>query len=66
MREWKKRWCRELSHTYVNPIFCNHADFQLKLLNHMGLDILMDHLCGDRVKQIGVEIIHRPTYVNPI
>ena len=23
----------------------------------MGLDILMDHLCGDRVKKNGVEII---------
>ena len=32
----------------------------------MGLDILMDHLWGDRVKKIGVEISHRPTYVNPI
>ena len=32
----------------------------------MGLDILMDHLCGDRVKKNGVEISHRPTYFNPI
>ena len=32
----------------------------------MGPYILMDHLCGDRVKKIGVEISHRPTYVNPI
>ena len=27
----KKLGCRELSHTYVNPIYCNHADFQLTL-----------------------------------